>query len=139
MYTRSARRFRYGTTWLTDGSSQPAVVAATASRSARRTTVRATSSAAATRVSPGKHELLRRLEAVGDVVDDRLQRRHHLGGHPRDAVVELVPVRGLGRQLGAHHEQLALEADQQGVELAAPLGLGPGQCPSAETTSSVAP
>src|SRR5438477_611579 len=47
VYTRSARRLRYGTTWLS-APSQPARVAATVTRSARRITVRAKSSAAAT-------------------------------------------------------------------------------------------
>ena len=53
-------------------------------RSARRTNVRARSSAAATRFSPGHDELLRWLEARGDVVDDRFQPLDHRRGRERD-------------------------------------------------------
>ena len=70
---------------LAVGRASRACAAATACRSARRTTVRATSSAAATRFSPGQHELGGRLVARGDVVDDRLERVDHLVGGERDA------------------------------------------------------
>ena len=40
---------------------------------------------------------------------------------------QLVTLLGCGRQLGAHHEQLALQPDEEVVELGATLGLGPGE------------
>ena len=123
VYTRSARRFRYGMTWLS--TSQPSCAATTVSRSARRTTVRATSSAAATRFSPGSTNSCGAVEARRDVVDDGLEARHHLARHERHTGLELRPVRRRGRELGAHDEQLALEPDEQLVELRTLLGFGP--------------
>ena len=74
-------------------------------------------------VLAGQHELLRRFEPGGDVVDDRLERLDHLVGHPRDRGLELRAVLGSGRELRADDEQLALEAHQELVELGAPFRL----------------
>ena len=41
--------------------------------------------------------------------------------------VELAAVLGRGRELGPDHEQLALEPDQELVELRPALGLGAGE------------
>ena len=79
-------------------------------------------------VLAGEHELGRRLVARGDVVDDRLERRR-----PSPPVVSETPgssfaaVLGRGRELGADDEQLALQPDEQLVELGAALGLGTGE------------
>src|SRR5438093_6188651 len=74
-----------------------------------------------------QHELGRRLVQLGDLVDDRLQRRDHLGGDELDARAQPVSVLRGGGELGAHDEQLALEAEQDLLELPAALCLGARQ------------
>ena len=121
---RSASRFRYGTTWL-PGSSQPTVVAVTDSRSARRTIVRARSSAAATRFSPGSANSVGGSKRAVMSSMTRLERGDHLRGDERGAGRQLVAVVRRGRQLRADDEELTLQPDEQLVELAAGLALGP--------------
>ena len=61
------------------------------------------------RVLTGEHELARRLEAPGHVVDDRLESRDHFGSDERHLGLQLAAILRRGRELRAHHEQLALQ------------------------------
>src|SRR6185437_7452772 len=74
-------------------------------------------------VLSGEHEFGRRLVARGHVVDHRLQRVDHRPRRERHAGLQLRAVRRRGGQLGTDHEQLALETDEQVVELRATLGV----------------
>ena len=60
-------------------------------------------------------------------VDERLERLDHALGDERDLGRELGAVLRRGRELGADDEQLALEPDQELVELGPALGLGTRQ------------
>ena len=110
-HSRSARRFRYGMrfgpgTW-------PARWRATARRSARRRIVRASSRAALVGVSPGTTNSLGIAMLRLELDEVALQVLDHRLGHAGPAVLEAIPGLGVGGQLGADHEQLALEAEDQ--------------------------
>src|SRR5215211_2379194 len=74
-----------------------------------------------------EHELLRRMEAGRDIVDDRFEGGDHLGRHARDAGLEPLALAGVGRELGPGDEQLALQSEQQRVELRPGFREGPGE------------
>ena len=89
--------------------------------------MRAKSSAAAIGILAREHELLRGLEATGDVVDDRLEPLDHPRGDERDLGLQLGAVLGRGRELRADDEQLALQLHEQLGEVRVGVDLGPGQ------------
>ena len=97
----------------------------TARRSARRRIVRASSSAALVGVSPGDDELARHLDVRLELDEVALDVADHRLGHAGPAVLEAIPGVGVGRQLGADDEQLALEAEDQRREAAEAR---PGAC-----------
>ena len=135
---RSASRFRYGTTWLS-GSSQPTVVAVTRLALGAPHDRAGEVERGGDPVLAGQHELGRRLEALGDVVDDRFERGDHLRGDERGAGGQLRAVVGRGRELRADDEQLALQPDEQLVRARCRAGTPARARPSAATASSVAP
>lgn len=59
-------------------------------------------------VLAGEHELSRRVETAGDVINDGFKRRDHRRVHAGHLIGELVTIFGRGRQFGAHDEELAL-------------------------------
>ena len=73
VHSRSERRLRYGTT------DEPGAATARALRSARRTTVRATSRAAAVGLWPGRTNSVGGSNRAGEVVDQRLEGGDHVG------------------------------------------------------------
>src|SRR4051812_7144557 len=72
------------------------------------------------------HELGRHGEALVQCVDVRLQPVDHLGRHEARAGHQLGTVVGFGGQLGHQDPEVALEVDEQRVELGTALGVGAG-------------
>ena len=85
------------------------------------------------------HELRRQVDAVHVAVDVRLEAVDHVGRDLRDAGLEPLGGLGGGGQLGAGHEQLVLEAQDVGVELAVALGRRARQARAPSAASSTEP
>ena len=111
---RSERRLRYGTTC--EPSPSPSL---TARRSARRTMVRATSSAALGATLAWHDELGRHRTGRLELVNTALESIDHLRGDERHAGSELAPVARRCRDLCHEDPEPPLEADQLVVELRA--------------------
>ena len=114
--TRSARRLRYGIRSVAGHVARRGSV--TARRSARRRIVRASSSAALVGVSPGTTNSLGISMLASSSRRSPRRPRPSLGRDPGLAVLEAVPGVGVGGQLRADDEQLALEAQDQVAEAA---------------------
>ena len=105
---RSARRLRYGTTY--PAGRRPSRTRVTARRSARRTKVRASSRVRAGPRLARDHELVGQLDARLALPKQAVQPRDHRRADPCPVVLRSISGVGIRRQLGADHEQVPLDA-----------------------------
>ena len=120
-HSRSASRFRYGSKW--GPGINPSDPSVTARRSARRTIVRASSSAALVGGLARDDELASAssMWRLG-LAEHRLEALDHRRDDARHAVLVAIPRVRRGRQLGGRDEQLALEPEDDRGQLAEPDG-----------------
>ena len=133
---RSAARLRR---WTTSEASSPSSTRAATRRSARR--IRCGRRRAGGELgAAGDHELRRQLDLAPCSGRSALDRGDHRLGDAADAVLEAVGGLRRGGELGARDEELVLEVEDVGGELAvAPSPQRARATPSCELASSIVP